>query len=97
MLTNRLPHQPLRRIYGGTGFSAYAQHRSDLIPHRVAITTEQNYRWCPMTGNVSPGSVNHMGQVHARKELLDQLLPKLALHERIGRDHTDIACTEAVL
>ena len=31
-----------------------------------------------------------MRQVDARKELLDQLLAKLALHERIGGDHANI-------
>src|SRR5882724_12273089 len=33
-----------------------------------------------------------MRQVNAWKELPDQLLAELTLHERVGGDHTDIAC-----
>src|SRR5215510_11617466 len=97
MCHNRLPHHPLRWFFRCARLSPNTKYRSDLITRRIAITTEQDHRWRSMTGNVSPRSVNHMGQVHTRKEHLDQLLPKLTLHERIGRNHPDVARTAAVL
>ena len=55
------------------------------------MTPKQDNRECPMTRNTRSGSIDHMCQVDTRKELLDQLLAELALHERIGSNHANIA------
>ena len=44
-----------------------------------------------MAGDVRTGRVDDVSQVDLGEELLDQLLAELPLHERIGRDHADVA------
>src|SRR5262249_37851172 len=97
MRNNRLPHHPLSWLFRRAWLPSNTENSLDLIIHRIAITTEQDHRWCPMTGNASPRSVNHLGQVQEWEERLDQLIPKLALDERIGRNHADVTSPTAIL
>ena len=45
-----------------------------------------------MTRNVGTARINDVREIPLRNKLLDELLAKFAFHERIGRDHSHIAC-----
>ncbi len=45
----------------------------------------------------APLRVDHMRQVHGRKERLDQLLAELAFHETVGRDLARVAAVDGQL
>src|SRR4051794_11278236 len=61
------------------------------MSHRLAVATQQDYSRRPVAGNVGSRGIDDVSQVDSREELLDQLLAELALHERVGRDHPDVA------
>ena len=61
------------------------------VADRPAVAAEQDHRRRAVAGDVGPRGVDDVGQVDRREELLDQLLAELALHERVGRDHPDVA------
>src|SRR5262245_36866586 len=81
MLHNRPPHLPLRWRLRYPWLAPYAKNSTHFGTHRGAMATKQNDCWCPMIRDIRSRSVDHLRQVNARKELLDQLLAELALHE----------------
>ena len=70
------------------GLAADPHHGAHTLVDWWAVPPEKDHRGRPVAGYVGAGGVNHMGQIPARDELLDQLPAELALHEGIGRDHS---------
>src|SRR5262249_17294492 len=91
MLHNRSPHLPLRWLLRRAWLAPYTKHSTHLRTHRSTMSSKQDYCRGSMPGDIRSRGVNHVRQVNARKELLDQLLAKFALHERIGGNHANIA------
>src|SRR5215510_990521 len=91
MLHNRPPHLPLRWLLWCPWLTLYAKHGTHIRAHRGAMASEQDYCGCTMPGDIRSRGVNHVCQVNTQKELLNQLFAELALHERIGSDHANIA------
>src|SRR5687768_6449733 len=61
----------------------YCTHKIALRRPRAA---EQDDGRCAVPGDIGALGVDDVAQVNKRKELLDDLLPELPLHEGIGRD-----------
>src|SRR5262249_51275965 len=90
-LHNRPPHLPLRWLLRCPWLTLYAKHGTHIRTHRDAMAPKQDYCGCTMPGDICSRGVNHMRQVNTWKELLNQLLAKFALHERVGGNHADVA------
>ena len=65
-------------------------------PTRRAVAAEEDDRRSAVARDVGAAGVDHVREVVDRDPLLDELLAELALHERVGRDHADVAGTVAV-
>ena len=83
---DRRPDEPLRRIIRRRGLPTDAHDGPHGRIHRLPATAQQNHGGRSMAGDVGPARVDDVREVCLRKKLLDELLAKLALHKRVGRD-----------
>ncbi len=90
-VADRGPHQSVGGVVGAARFAADAQHAAHCVANWCAVAAEQDHRWCAVAGDVGAGRVDDVREVDLREELLYDLLAELALHERVGSDHPDIA------
>jgi hypothetical protein len=82
------PHPSGSRILGSLWLALNAHEGSHRCLGRCSMTTEQNYRRSAVTRDIRSSSVNDMGDIPTRQKLLNDLLPKLPLHEGVRSDHT---------
>ena len=61
------------------------------------LRPNKNHGWRTVAGNVCSRCVDDVCQINFGKELLDQLLAELPLHERVGRNHANVASAAVVV
>ena len=81
MSKDGLPNEALGWIGRSTWFPFDPQNGTDGALHRLAIATEQDDRWRTVPGDVSPGRIDHMGQVNRFEKLFNELLAEFPFHE----------------
>ena len=91
LVDDRPPDQPFAGSSGVLGSPRMPSTARTVVADRLAVAAEEDHRRRAVAGDVGARGVDDVRQVHRREELLDQLLAELALHERVGRDHPDVA------
>src|SRR5262245_4594089 len=85
---DRRSNKPFRRVVGSCRFSSNPHNRPKRTRHRPSVPDEQNHGWRAVPWYEGPARVDHVREVDAWEELLNQLPAELSLHETVGRDLT---------